>query len=83
MINLIIWLKLIVKKALFLDYEKGQTYLIKELRNLKAHVDYTYEKVNPAKSYYLIINFGYKHIIGKKVLKDVHRREPLKWDLIS
>ena len=72
-----------MKKVLFLGYEESQICLIKVLINLKAHLDCTYEKVNSAKSYDLIISFGYKYIIRKKVLRDLHRVEPVKWYLIS
>ncbi len=52
-----------MKKVLFLGYNESQTCLIKELRNLKVHVDCTSEKINSVESYDLIISYGYKHII--------------------
>tara|TARA_A100001388_G_C28661865_1_gene447171 strand:+ start:170 stop:739 length:570 start_codon:yes stop_codon:yes gene_type:complete len=57
-----------VKKILFLGYNESQTCLIKELRNVKIHVDSTSEKINSVKSYDLIISFGYKHIIDAEFL---------------
>ena len=57
-----------MKKILFLGYNEHQTCLIKELRNAKAYVDCSSEKINLVESYDLIISFGYKHIINADLL---------------
>ncbi len=52
-----------MKKILFLGYNEHQTRLIKELRKVKAKVDWSCEKIKHCKSYDLIISFGYKYIL--------------------
>ena len=57
------------KKILFLGYDRDETCLIDELIEFNCEVKHTKEKIEELNDFDLIISFGYRHLINKKVLQ--------------
>lgn len=66
-----------MKKILFLGYNNSRTKLIKFLNNIKntkVHTSKNKLTLKKAKSYDLIILFGYRHIIPYNIVKKLRRK---------
>ena len=64
-----------MKKILFLGYDKKKTKLIEEIKFHKKNISIkqTKKKVNlkTLKKFDTIISFGYRHVIDKKIIKNL------------
>ena len=58
------------KKILFLGYKKSETSLITYLSKIGHEVWWHNKKINNTLTFDLVISFGYRYIIDKKVLKN-------------
>ena len=54
---------------LFLGYTENETSLIKELRKKGCKLTHENKKIYDAEDYDLVISFGYRYIINKKILE--------------
>jgi len=61
-------------KILFLGYDIHETKLINLLKEQNCFVDHLSTKLIDISNYDLIISFGYKYIIGKKVINQFKNR---------
>tara|TARA_B100000963_G_C22565204_1_gene643326 strand:- start:201 stop:794 length:594 start_codon:yes stop_codon:yes gene_type:complete len=57
------------KSILFLGYDDDNTILLKKLKEFNCSVEHINNKVDNLSGYDLIISFGYKHILSKKIIE--------------
>lgn len=57
------------KKVLFLGYSTEQTSLISELSKSGCQVWHTQNRIESTTGFDLVVSFGYRYIIGKKVIE--------------
>ena len=57
-----------ISKILFLGYGENETILIEELRKKNIECIHENKKIFDANDFDLVISFGYRHIIDKKIL---------------
>jgi methionyl-tRNA formyltransferase len=57
------------KRVLFLGYTREETTLIKELVNSKCEVWHSNEKIESTRGFDLVVTFGYRHIINKRIIE--------------
>jgi methionyl-tRNA formyltransferase len=61
-----------VKKILFLGYNRTQTSLIDFLVEAGCNVCYTGDKIQNISGYDLVICFGYRHIVRKRIIEELN-----------